>query len=171
MTTERKSFVWDLPTRIFHWALVVSFIFVQGSAEWFQTAHSFFGYTILGLISFRILWGLIGPKEARLKTLIPTQASLELHFSQLKQLRFHPHSGHNPLGGMMALALLSTLTLSAVTGHVVQTEWFWGREWVEEIHEVLAQLSLILVGVHLLAILIMSGLSGQNLAKRMVKTT
>ena len=71
----------------------------------------------------------------------------------------------------MALALLSTLTLSAVTGHVAQTEWFWGREWVEEIHEVLAQLSLILVGVHLLAILIMSGLSGQNLAKRMVKTT
>ncbi|MFM2399321.1 MAG: hypothetical protein RL341_1478 [Pseudomonadota bacterium] len=107
--------VWDLPTRLFHWLLVVciigSFVTVKVGGNWIQY-HFWFGYSILALITFRILWGLVGTRYARFASFPPNP------FRALAYLR-DGHSntlGHNPLGALSVYALLLILGAQAVGG-------------------------------------------------------
>jgi len=105
--------VWDILIRLFHWSLVASFIVAYLTSEEENLWHIYSGYTVLGLIIFRLIWGFIGSKYARFSDFVRSPAVV---FQYVKDLRAgHPphYLGHNPLGGWMAMALL--LTLFAVT--------------------------------------------------------
>jgi cytochrome b len=115
--------VWDLPTRVFHWATALCVLgllatgTVGGSA---MTFHFRFGYALLSLLLFRILWGLVGGHWSRFSNFIFSPRSL------LAYLRGqHPAShtvGHSPLGALSVWAMFGFLTLQVGTGLVSDDE-------------------------------------------------
>ena len=115
--------VWDLPTRLFHWALVVA---VSGAlaTAWIPGApiewHARFGYAILALLVFRLAWGLVGGYWSRFAAWRPTPARL------LAYLRGRPHPddriGHSPLGTLSVIVILLTLAAQVGTGLVGDDE-------------------------------------------------
>jgi cytochrome b len=115
----RRIRVWDLPTRIFHWALVVLvvFSFTTGKigGEWMKW-HLRSGYTILTLVLFRLAWGVVGSQTARFAHFVRGARS-GLAYGRALLARLHPATvGHNPLGGWMVLLMLAALGFQASTG-------------------------------------------------------
>ena len=74
---ERETLVWDVITRIFHWSLVLAFCTSQLTAEEWDTAHEYAGYTILGLVSFRFIWGFVGPPKARFLEFVKSPSTIK----------------------------------------------------------------------------------------------
>src|SRR5690606_10917300 len=112
----KKVRVWDLPLRLFHWALVVllvaAFIAQQigGNAmDW----HFRAGYAVLALLAFRILWGLFGPRYARFSGFLRGPSSI---ISYLRGSSDSHGLGHNPLGGLSVIALLLGVLAQAMSG-------------------------------------------------------
>ncbi|HRD87795.1 MAG TPA: cytochrome b/b6 domain-containing protein [Accumulibacter sp.] len=113
MSTKRIR-LWDLPTRVFHWALVLLVVgsFVSGkiggnAMVW----HGRFGLAILGLLSFRLLWGVIGSTYARFLTFLPTPVAVVAYLrGQWRGL------GHNPLGALSVFGLLGLLAFQVGSG-------------------------------------------------------
>jgi cytochrome b len=113
MNNPSNEQVWDIPIRIFHWSLVASFIVAYLTSEEENSWHIYAGYTVLGLIIFRLIWGFIGGRYARFSDFVRSPSVV---FQYIKSLRSgHPkhYTGHNPLGGWMVMAML--LALFAVT--------------------------------------------------------
>jgi cytochrome b len=111
--------VWDLPVRVFHWLLVLAvagaWITHQLGVVYFKY-HVWCGYTVLVLVSFRILWGLVGTRHARFWNFVRNPfATIRYSFAFLGGREPH-YAGHNPLGGWMVLLLLSSLLAQAVFG-------------------------------------------------------
>lgn len=111
--------VWDLPTRIFHWSLVVltttSFITgkIGGNAmQW----HGRSGFAILTLILFRLLWGLFGSRSARFASFLRGPAAVFAYARNLFGGGPVDHIGHNPLGGWSIAAMLAALLFQAASG-------------------------------------------------------
>jgi cytochrome b len=106
--------IWDLPTRLFHWLLVIAvagaLITVNLGGSWMQW-HGRFGLMVLGLLTFRLCWGLMGATTARFRHFVPSPRSL-IHY-----LRGNWRGvGHNPLGALSILAMLGLLAFQVVTG-------------------------------------------------------
>lgn len=115
--------VWDLPTRVFHWALVV-LIFLAWLTQQLEadTWHYRIGETILTLLLFRVAWGFVGSDTARfVKFLRSPLAALE-HLSHLRGREPDTEIGHNAAGGWMVLVLLGLLALQTGTGLFSQDE-------------------------------------------------
>ena len=111
--------VWDVPVRLFHWAIVLLFA-VQLATGWIggnvMSWHSYSGYGVLVLVLFRILWGFAGSTHARFASFIAGPVAT-LHFAKrLFSREAVPQVGHNPLGGWMVIALVASLALQAATG-------------------------------------------------------
>lgn len=106
--------VWDLPTRLFHWALVVCVAGAFVSAQIGGNAmvwHGRCGLAVLGLLVFRIVWGFVGSTYARFAQFVRGPAAIKAYLRGEWQ-----GEGHNPLGALSVLALLGTLTLLVATG-------------------------------------------------------
>ena len=115
--------VWDLPTRIFHWALVACVIgsvttgLIGGEA---MAWHFRFGYTMLSLLLFRLIWGVVGGRWSRFSSFIYSPATV---FRYLKGQGQPEHSiGHNPLGAGSVFALLGFLLLQVASGLISDDE-------------------------------------------------
>jgi len=115
-SNEHIKPVWDIAVRLFHWSLVLVFIVAYLSGDDDSSLHVYSGYIILGLISFRIIWGFIGSKHARFKDFIYSPSEIISHAKGLFTGKVKPYAGHNPLGGLMVLALLFTLMITVVSG-------------------------------------------------------
>lgn len=115
--TTRK--VWDLPVRIFHWSLVAAvvgaYLTHRLGVTWFRY-HVWCGYAVLVLVTFRILWGLVGTRHARFWNFLRGPiATLRYGLGLLRGSS--PHAiGHNPLGALMVVLLLAMLLVQAVIG-------------------------------------------------------
>jgi len=116
LTENSKQQVWDIPVRLFHWSLVVSFIVTYLTGDDESMLHVNAGYIILALVLFRIVWGFVGTKHARFKDFIYSPSEILLHAKSLISGQVKPTIGHNPLGGMMVFALLFTLMMTVVSG-------------------------------------------------------
>jgi cytochrome b len=110
---------WDLPTRVFHWALavLVVFSFTTGKigGPWLEW-HMKSGYAILALLLFRVAWGFAGPANARFTAFVLGPAAALGHARDLVARRVAAKAGHTPLGGWMVLVMLAVLALQAATG-------------------------------------------------------
>lgn len=106
--------LWDLPTRLFHWLLVLSvtgsLVSVNLGGTW-MVWHERFGLTVIGLLSFRVVWGVVGSTHARFFEFVPTPASIAAYLKGEWQ-----GLGHNPLGALSVIAMLGLLGFQAVTG-------------------------------------------------------
>tara|TARA_R110002095_G_scaffold29024_3_gene28747 strand:+ start:2988 stop:3608 length:621 start_codon:yes stop_codon:yes gene_type:complete len=171
--------VWDPLVRIFHWSLVLFFIIAFITEDDWLYLHSFAGYSITGLLIFRILWGLIGTRYARFSSFITTPSGVKEYLQSLLKGRPKHYLGHNPAGGVMIIVLLLVLLLTAFSGiATLATEGLgplantffasWSEDWLEEIHEVLANFSMLLVIVHVAGVIISSFAHKENLVKAMI---
>jgi cytochrome b len=161
--------VWDPFVRAFHWLVVAGFV-----VNYFELvregkfAHQVIGYVVLGLVAARILWGFFGTRHARFGAFVVHPIAALRHLRDTLAHRDRRHIGHNPAGGAMVVALLVTTVLVGVTGWLNTTDWFFGSDFMEGTHELLANLMLALAGLHILGVLHASWRHRENLVKSMV---
>lgn len=160
--------VWDLPTRVFHWSLALSFAgaFITGDSERWRDLHLIFGYTLLGLIAFRLVWGLIGTRYARFASFVTGPGKVFSYLSSLLSKTPEHHVGHNPAGALAIVLLLGLGLVVALSGLATFNEF--GGEWLEEVHEWAANAMLAVVGVHIAGVVVSSFLHRENLVGAML---
>jgi cytochrome b len=117
--------VWDLPTRLFHWLLALTVVGSVVSAKIGGNAmvwHFRFGYLVLGLLAFRLLWGLVGGRWSRFASFFYGPGEVLRYLRGQSRPGEHHDVGHNPLGSLSVLALLGVLVLQVATGLVADDE-------------------------------------------------
>lgn len=160
--------VWDLPTRIFHWLLVCLFSFLVISGElgndWMRW-HMLAGYSLSGMILFRIFWGFVGTHHARFSNFVRTPRTTITYLLNMIKGEEKHYAGHNPAGAIMVLLLLIALTLQALTGLVTTDDVLWNGpfyNWVPDdiaelggsIHRLLEVGLKLMVAAHIVAIIV-----------------
>ena len=161
-----RVLVWDLPTRVFHWLLAFAFFgaYLSSDDDWL-VFHVVLGYTVLGLIAFRLVWGLVGTRYARFSSFTYGTQRVLAYLRSLATLRPEHHVGHNPAGSWAIWALLALGLASAASGWIaLQTRW----HWLKDLHEVLSNAMLAVVGLHIAGVVVSSLLHRENLARAMV---
>lgn len=165
MATTR---VWDAFVRIFHWSLVASFALAWISGDDWKTLHLWAGYAAAALIAMRLVWGLAGTTYARFSQFVRSPLVVARYLRDVATGREARYLGHNPAGGAMIVALLATLTGLCVSGFLMTTDAFWGSEMMEDTHEMLANVALALVGLHIAGVVWASIRHHENLFRAMV---
>lgn len=174
----KKILVWDLPVRIFHWALVVcvslSLVTAQLENDWIIW-HAYCGYIILALLLFRLSWGFIGSFHARFVNFIPSRSELKTYLNTGLTQRL----GHNPLGALSVFAMLGVLLIQVVTGLFIDDEIsfqgplqkYISNDWASSftsIHHLNQWLIYILLGIHVGVIFYYWLIKGNNLVFPMI---
>jgi len=108
--------VWDPLVRLFHWSLVLSFSIAYLSGEEESNLHIYAGYVVLGLIAFRLIWGLVGTRHARFSDFVTSPATVIHYLKGLLARKPQHYPGHNPAGGWMVIAMLGCLFIVSVSG-------------------------------------------------------
>jgi len=167
-TPVPRILVWDLPTRVFHWLLALSFAgaYLTAESERWRLVHVTLGYTLGGLLAFRVLWGLAGTRYARFASFVRGPAAVLRYLRSLASGHPEHHTGHNPAGALAIVALLVLGALLVLTGWSIYNDI--GGEWLEELHEGAANLMLAVVGLHVGAVLLSSWLHRENLVRAML---
>lgn len=114
--TDHTVRTWDLAVRVFHWSLVLFFALSYLTGESESPIHVYSGYTILGLIVFRILWGLVGSPNARLVRLLYGPCEVAAYLKGLLTGEARHYEGHNPAASWMAIALLASVLATGFSG-------------------------------------------------------
>jgi cytochrome b len=107
---------WDPVVRITHWSIMVAILLNALVTEDGSTAHVWVGYALAALLALRLLWGLIGPKQARFTSFPPSPSRAIAHVKDIIAGRNTPHASHNPLGALMAYAIWATLAVIIASG-------------------------------------------------------
>jgi cytochrome b len=158
--------VWDLPTRIFHWALAALVLAQWCSAEWNLLSmdwHFRLGYALLALVLFRIAWGFVGSDSARFWRFLAGPTRVADYAASLARRAPSAQPGHNPLGGWAVVAMLLVLLAQSVTGLFSTDDIsLYGplaervsadlAEQMTSIHKSLTDVLVILIGLHLAAV-------------------
>jgi cytochrome b len=174
-----QVYVWDRFVRLFHWILVVAFTVAYLTEDDLLNIHVWAGYLVGGLIVARVIWGFVGPAHARFADFVTTPAEALRYVRDLLLFRTERHLGHSPGGGAMVILLLLFLTVTVVTGLVVyggdqQAGPLAGMftkatgEAMEEVHDVLANITLALVIAHVAAVVFASFAHRENLVRSML---
>ena len=165
---KSRILVWDLPLRVFHWLLVVTFAgaFLTAESERVRDLHAALGYTFAGLLAFRLVWGLIGSRYARFSSFAFGPKAVLAYLRSL--LTRHPahHVGHNPAGSWVIYAILALGLVIGASGYAVYAEV--GGKWIESLHEGAADAMLALVVFHVAGVAVSSLAHRENLAAAMV---
>ncbi|MGA7538685.1 MAG: cytochrome b/b6 domain-containing protein [Steroidobacteraceae bacterium] len=175
----RRVLVWDVPTRLFHWLMVV---LVAGaylterlnSMDW----HVRIGEALLALVVFRLLWGWVGSGTARFGSFLASPAAALVHLRRMFRRETDSQVGHNPAGGWMVLVLLALLLSEALSGVYVNndvanqgplTNWVPASvaNAITDLHAVLWDVLLAAVAVHISAIAFYAA-KGQHVLRPML---
>jgi cytochrome b len=175
--------VWDLPTRVFHWLLALSVLaaYVTGGERGtFFVIHVGAGHLILLLLLFRLFWGFIGSPHSRFADFVFSWRSIGSYVKDLARFRHRHFVGHNPLGGLMVLAMLMLLLATVGTGlsgaaargyqagSLLIAAMGRGSRALGELHETLGNLVIILAGIHVAAVFGHWLLARENLVRAMI---
>jgi cytochrome b len=194
---EETIRVWDPLVRIGHWLLVSAFFIAYFTEDDLLDVHAWAGYVVGAVVLLRLVWGVVGTEHARFANFVCSPATTLHHLRDMLTGRVRRYVGHNPAGAAMIVALLLALSGTVVSGLVLyaveedagplagwvatapvpahdddrsgrrkeraRLEDFW-----EETHEVLANLTLLLVGVHVVGVLVSGFLHDENLIKAMI---
>lgn len=159
--------VWDLPTRLFHWSLVLLVVLsiytgnVGGLRE--MDLHKLSGYAILALVLFRLVWGVTGSPRSRFADFVRGPRAVLAYAGSLLGKAHQGFAGHNPMGGWSVVAMLVSLLLQAVTGLFARDDILTAGPLVRyvsketsrtltAIHELNATVLYVLIGLHLAAV-------------------
>jgi cytochrome b len=164
---HQQAPVWDLLVRLTHWSVAVLFLSVYFLPEEGEDWHEYLGYGLGALLLLRLLWGFVGSANARFSSFFPTPSRIRRYLSRFPASEAE-WPGHNPLGGLMVVSLWLGLVLCALSGWLQTTDWFWGEDWPEMLHEYSANAVLALVCLHVPAVFIMQRISGRPLLAQML---
>jgi cytochrome b len=165
---DRTVRVWDPFVRVFHWSQAALIAVAWLTEDGPKTLHQTAGYIIAGMLALRVVWGFVGPRHARFSDFVRGPSTVLGYMRAMVAGREPRYLGHNPAGGAMVVALLLTVAGTAMTGWLQTTDAFWGSSVMEEIHETLASLILVLVAAHLVGVTLASMRHDENLARSMV---
>lgn len=165
---KQKTLIWDYPTRITHWLLVASVIgaWVTSDSERLIVIHSAFGYTLGLVMIIRISWGFVGSRYARWSNFCPSPERVKKYLRSILRATAEHHVGHNPLGSVaiyMMLILLGSLIITGWIGLVLTPDGL-----ITEVHEALANVLLVVIGVHVLGVFLSSLIHKQSLIRSMI---
>jgi len=165
---ERKTLIWDAPVRVFHGLMVLSFAgaYLTAESERWRLLHVTLGYTMAGLVGFRILWGLVGTRHARFNSFVRGPAAVRRYLLALLRGQPEHHVGHNPAGALAIVAMLALTLASAASGWSVYSQI--GGDWLEEVHEFAGNLMLAIIGVHIVGVMLASWMNHENLTRAMI---
>ena len=188
---------WDPLVRVTHWLIALAVLLNAVLDEGGSALHVWVGWMVLAVLAIRLLWGVIGPAEARFSAFPPAPRAALRHMKALLRGRPREHRSHNPAGALMVYALWSCLALISVTGLVMTdarspvtiaeekaavAAGDWSvlasaddraengeiKDIAEEVHEVLANLLLLLAAVHVAGVAVESRALGRNLLRPML---
>ncbi|SLN11353.1 hypothetical protein ROJ8625_00253 [Roseivivax jejudonensis] len=190
---------WDPVVRLTHWSLAAAVLANALLTKPGATIHVWIGWAAMAVLALRLLWGVIGPREARFASFLPDPRGALSHLVDLLRGRPQDHASHNPAGALMAYALWaclavvigtglvmtdgkSPLTISEENAAVAAGDWSvlvakdraddhddeGAGEIAEEVHEVVANLMLILAVIHVAGVAVESRALGRNLVRGMV---
>ncbi len=180
-STEKSIKVWDPVVRIGHWILVSTFFTAYFTGDELLAPHVWAGYILGAVVCFRLVWGFVGPRHARFTDFVRSPAAALGYVTDLLRSRSQRYLGHNPAGGTMIPVLLMLLAGTAISGIVLLgmdegagplATWVVKNDgnndlW-EEIHEVLANMTLLIVGLHIAGVILSSWAHRENLVKAMI---
>jgi cytochrome b len=174
-----EVYVWDPFVRVFHWTVVAAFTVAYLTEDDLLTVHVWAGYVVGALVVARIIWGFIGSPHARFSDFVYAPATAFAYVRELLRFRGARYLGHSPGGGYMVIVLLIFLAATVVTGLIVyggdqQAGPLAGMfsknfaESFEDVHEVIANITLALIFFHVSAVVLASFVHRENLARAMV---
>ncbi len=177
---QEKVLVWDLPTRVFHWAIVACVIGAWASVELLEDMdwHQRFGLGIIGLVVFRLLWGFLGATTARFASFVRGPGAAFAYIRDWRAGQAAKYTGHNPLGAFSVLALLLLLAVQAGLGLFANDELFFEgplaslvssslSNRLSGLHETMFNVLLAVIVLHVLAAVVYL-LRGDNLIWPMI---
>jgi cytochrome b len=146
--------VWDVPTRIFHWLLALSFVvaYLTSESERYRDIHVVLGYTMLGLLGFRLLWGFFGTRYARFRAFLFNPREISAYLLSLFKGKPAHYVGHNPAGSVAIWLLLALGISSGVTGVMLFQDI--GGDVLEELHEFTSNAMLAVVIIHIAGVVL-----------------
>jgi cytochrome b len=163
----KKYLVWDIPVRLFHWLLVLCLFGQWLTTEVLENSmdiHFYIGYFTLGLIIFRLLWGLFGTRYSKFSSFIAGPKAIISYLRSLTSKQKNYTTGHNPLGGLLLPAVLILVGLQAISGlftsdDIVSAGPYYDsansaiQQWMQWLHKNIFDVLMSLVVIHLLAII------------------
>ena len=175
MSSKHKTYIWDIPTRLFHWILVLTFcgLWYTGK-ELEMDIHIPLGLLMLGLLSFRLLWGFAGSHHARFANFPLGVKSVRTYLNQKTY-----HAGHNPLGSWSVVCLLMLLLTQVVSGLFASDGYLYEgplsrfiesdlAEWLTDVHRASFDFLLAFTGLHILAVIYYTLIKRQDILPAMV---
>lgn len=176
--------IWDIPTRLFHWLLAATVMigWYLGEFRTFTNIdwHMYLGQATGWLLVFRLYWGFYGPPSAQFKNIIPSRTEILCYIKHIKSRIPSGIQGHNPIGGLSVVALLSVLSVQVMTGFFAEDDGLFASgplskhiddNWVlfaNKIHYQSSRILLILIVLHLAAIVFYHVWKRENLIWPMV---
>ncbi len=174
--------VWDPLVRVFHWTLALAVGVAWLTEDNVLIVHLWAGYTVLGLLAVRVAWGFVGSHHARFADFVRRPSVVLAYLWDIASFRAPRHLGHNPAGGAMVVALLACLALTGFSGVALYgalefsgplagltAELTAGHTAVlKQAHELLVNLTLALVAIHLAGVLAASLQHRENLVRSMI---
>ncbi|MFT6098493.1 MAG: cytochrome b [Arenicella sp.] len=188
--------IWDLPTRLFHWCLVVAVLYSWLSIEVLENMqhHFYSGYVVLTLLLFRLVWGFVGSQHSRFKSFLYSPSVL---LSYSKTLGFKSGSkvgskvgskprsksakrylGHNPLGGISVVLMVGVLLAQSILGLFSSDDYFFGPlsglisaetiALTSELHLLNSNAVFAVIGLHVLAIIYYKIIKSEPLTSAML---
>lgn len=167
MQENDKVLVWDAPTRVFHWLMVLCFAgsWLSSEGERWLGVHLTLGYTMVALVAWRVFWGLVGTRYARFGNFIRGPKAIARYASAMLGYKAEHPVGHNPMGAVSIVLMLALTLLVNGAG------WLYfnsGVHALKEVHEGAAAVMLMVVGVHVAGVVFASLMQRENLARSMV---
>lgn len=178
-----ERLVWDWPLRVWHWLFAVAVLGAWVTGQWggfdWRQWHFWFGQTVVGLLIFRILWGMVGPGNARFTSFLTGPKRLLAYLKTLPDRDSPETAGHSPLGAIAVIVILTIVTAQASSGLFMSDDILYEGPWfvavdrdsaelASTIHHQLAWPIGALIGLHLLAILFYRLYKGQRLTRAMI---
>lgn len=167
-TTMQREKIWDPVSRLWHWAFALAVVanwllgrFMDFGIVWW---HFYMGFLVLGLLTFRLVWGICGPQPVRFGSFWPTPGRLLRYLGGVFKREPSGAPGHNPLGALSVYALLLVVAAQAVTGLFIEAEDFFEAaplhgyvgdgltDFMSSWHHTLPAVILVLVVLHVIAI-------------------
>ena len=180
MTTQHL--IWDLPLRLFHWLLVLTFAGMWLTAELgseYMQYHVYCGYFMLFLLTFRVIWGIFGTTHSRFVSFFPTVARLKNYLKPDTNMNYQEPAGHNPLGAIMVFLMLILLITQAVSGLFITDDVFTSGPYngvlaseleklCGQLHNICFTLLQVCIALHLAAMVFYKIIKKKNLVKPMI---
>jgi cytochrome b len=165
---QQRILVWDAPTRMFHWLLVLSFAgdYWTADSERMRDVHVTLGYIFLGLLLFRVVWGFAGTRYARFDSFLFKPAQVLAYLRDLVARNPAHYLGHNPAGSVAIWLLLLAGIISGITGVLALQDI--GGEAIVEAHDMVSEGMLAIVVIHILGVVSSSLLHRENLVRSMI---